>query len=98
MARYAGPEPGHVRSIARGEWSMKDPAPELSGGEVATVERHRMGHDIVALLPRLRRFAAGLSGSMQEGDDIVQAACLRALERHRQYREGSRLDSWLFTI
>ncbi|HEY4164703.1 MAG TPA: RNA polymerase sigma factor [Dongiaceae bacterium] len=61
-------------------------------------ERNIMGREIVALLPRLRRFAAGLTGSMQEGDDVVQAACLRALERHRQFQEGSRLDSWLFTI
>jgi RNA polymerase sigma-70 factor (ECF subfamily) len=61
-------------------------------------ERTRMGRDIVALLPRLRRFAAGLSGSVQEGDDIVQAACLRALERHYQWEPGTRLDSWMFRI
>lgn len=57
-----------------------------------------MGRDLVALLPRLRRFAAGLSGSVQEGDDIVQAACLRALERHHQWEPGTRLDSWMFRI
>ncbi len=57
-----------------------------------------MGRDLVALLPRLRRFAAGLSGSVQDGDDIVQAACLRALERHYQWEPGTRLDSWMFRI
>jgi RNA polymerase sigma-70 factor (ECF subfamily) len=57
-----------------------------------------MGRDLVALLPRLRRFAAGLSGSTQDGDDIVQAACLRALERHHQWEPGTRLDSWMFRI
>lgn len=57
-----------------------------------------MGRDIVALLPRLRRFAAGLCGSAHEGDDIVQAACLRALERHYQWEPGTRLDSWMFRI
>jgi RNA polymerase sigma-70 factor (ECF subfamily) len=61
-------------------------------------ERSRMGREIVPLLPRLRRFAAGLSGSVQEGDDIVQAACLRALERHYQWEPGTRLDSWMFRI
>ena len=61
-------------------------------------DRTRMGRDIVALLPRLRRFAAGLTGSVQEGDDVVQAACLRALERHHQWEPGSRLDSWMFRI
>jgi len=57
-----------------------------------------MGRDIVALLPRLRRFAAGLTGSVQEGDDVVQSACLRALERHHQWEPGTRLDSWMFRI
>jgi RNA polymerase sigma-70 factor (ECF subfamily) len=57
-----------------------------------------MGRDVVALLPRLRRFAAGLTGSAQEGDDVVQTACLRALERFHQWEPGTRLDSWLFRI
>jgi RNA polymerase sigma-70 factor (ECF subfamily) len=61
-------------------------------------ERARMGRDLVALLPRLRRFAAGLAGSVQEGDDVVQAACLRALERYHQWEPGTRLDSWMFRI
>ena len=60
--------------------------------------RARMGRDIVVLLPRLRRFAAGLTGSAQEGDDVVQTACLRALERHHQWEPGTRLDSWMFRI
>jgi RNA polymerase sigma-70 factor (ECF subfamily) len=72
------------------------PESEASAGD--TKERTRMGRDLVALLPRLRRFAAGLSGSLQEGDDIVQAACLRALERHYQWEPGTRLDSWMFRI
>jgi RNA polymerase sigma-70 factor (ECF subfamily) len=61
-------------------------------------ERSRMGRDIVALLPRLRRFAAGLTGSVTEGDDVVQTACLRALERYHQWEPGTRLDSWMFRI
>jgi RNA polymerase sigma-70 factor (ECF subfamily) len=57
-----------------------------------------MGRDLVALLPRLRRFAAGLTGSVHEGDDVVQSACLRALERYHQWEPGTRLDSWMFRI
>ncbi len=53
---------------------------------------------LVALLPRLRRFAHGLAGSEQEGDDLVQAACVRALERRSQWQPGTRLDSWLYRI
>jgi RNA polymerase sigma-70 factor (ECF subfamily) len=53
---------------------------------------------IVALLPRLRRFACGLAGSLDRGDDLVQAACLKALSRLDQYQPGTRLDSWMFRI
>ena len=53
---------------------------------------------LVALLPRLRRFAYGLTGSMDDGDDLVQAACVRALSSLDQWQPGTRLDSWMFRI
>lgn len=53
---------------------------------------------LVALRPRLRRFAYGLTGSMDEADDLVQAAYERALSRLHQWHPGSRLDSWMFRI
>ncbi len=56
-------------------------------------------HDaLIALLPRLRRFAYGLTGSVDEGDDLVQSACERALSRLHQFERGTRLDSWMFRI
>lgn len=54
--------------------------------------------EMAALVPRLRRFAWALTGSREEGDDLVQAACLRALARLDQFRPGTRLDSWMFRI
>jgi len=55
-------------------------------------------HQLVALLPRLRRFARGLARGSEEGDDLVQAACERALARHDQFEPGTRLDSWMYRI
>jgi RNA polymerase sigma-70 factor (ECF subfamily) len=46
----------------------------------------------------LRRFAYGLTGNMADGDDLLQSACLRALDRAEQWRPGTRLDSWLYRI
>ncbi|MGH7056133.1 MAG: sigma factor, partial [Stellaceae bacterium] len=37
----------------------------------------RFSDQLVAVLPRLRRFARGLTGSVMEADDLVQAACER---------------------
>jgi len=56
--------------------------------------RGRLG----ALLPRLRRFAVNLAGSVDDGDELVQAACERALARSHQWEPGTRLDSWLYRI
>lgn len=61
-----------------------------------------MPHDvkagIVAMLPKLRRFAWSLTGSRDEGDDLVQAACLKALGALDQYAEGTNLEAWMFRI
>ncbi len=54
--------------------------------------------DLITILPRLRRFAYSLCGSLDDADDLVQAACERALARLHQYTPGSRLDSWMFRI
>jgi RNA polymerase sigma-70 factor (ECF subfamily) len=53
---------------------------------------------LVAVLPRLRRFARGLTGSAVDADDLVQAACERALARTHQFQAGTRFDSWMFRI
>jgi len=58
----------------------------------------RFGDQLIAVLPRLRRFARGLTGSAVEADDLVQAACERALARQHQFQEGTRFDSWMFRI
>ena len=54
--------------------------------------------EMVGLVPRLRRFAYAISGSRDEGEDLVQSACLRALDRLDQFQPGTRLDSWMFRI
>jgi RNA polymerase sigma-70 factor (ECF subfamily) len=54
--------------------------------------------DLPDLLPRLRRFARGLAGSPDAADDLVQAACERALANRQQWQPGTRLDSWMFRI
>lgn len=53
---------------------------------------------MVQLLPRLRRFATGLTGSLASGDDLVQDTVERALRNLHQWEPGTRLDSWMFRI
>lgn len=74
---------------ASAEWQPKVDGPAMSGG---------FSDQLIAVLPRLRRFARGLTGSAVEADDLVQAACERALSRAHQFQEGTRFDSWMFRI
>lgn len=53
---------------------------------------------IIDLLPRLRRFCMGLTGSSDAGDDLTQSTVERALSRIDRWKEGTRLDSWVFRI
>lgn len=53
---------------------------------------------MLALLPRLRRFAAGLARDPADGDDLCQATVLRALDRRALWQPGTRLDSWMMTM
>jgi RNA polymerase sigma-70 factor, ECF subfamily len=58
----------------------------------------RFRYDLVALVPKLRRFAFSLAGNRQDADDLVQAACEKALRNMGQFREGTRMDSWMYRI
>ena len=54
--------------------------------------------ELTDLIPRMRRFAAGLAGSTDRGDELVQAACERLLRHSAGLRPETRLDSWLYRI
>jgi RNA polymerase sigma-70 factor, ECF subfamily len=49
-------------------------------------------------LARLWRYALILSRAKDAADDLVQATCLRAIERADQFAPETRLDRWLFAI
>lgn len=50
------------------------------------------------LLPRLWRYGLVLSRQKHVAEDLVQATCVRALERAGQFAPGTRLDRWLLAI
>lgn len=57
-----------------------------------------MKKDLIALLPRLRRFACTITKSPADADDLVQEACIRALTRQDQWNPAHPLDRWVFRI
>jgi RNA polymerase sigma-70 factor (ECF subfamily) len=54
--------------------------------------------DLIAALPRLRRYARVLTGDLNRADDLVQDTLARAWAKRRLWRTGSDLRAWLFTI
>src|ERR1700687_1802149 len=54
--------------------------------------------ELVAALPRLRRYARVLIGDVNCANDLVQDTLARAWEKRRLWRAGSDLRAWLFTI
>jgi RNA polymerase sigma-70 factor (ECF subfamily) len=53
---------------------------------------------LIAFLPTMRRFALSLTRSGDQADDLVQAACERALLSAESFAPGTRFDAWMFRI
>lgn len=50
------------------------------------------------MLPRLWAFALRISGDRHDAEDLVQRACVRALERSHQFQPDTSPLSWMFSI
>jgi RNA polymerase sigma-70 factor (ECF subfamily) len=84
----------HARNVAVNTNTPRLYVVQTRGGSVPV----DMKSDLIALLPRLRRFARSLTRSVVEADDLVQEACLRALSRADQWDPTQPLDRWMFRI
>ena len=71
---------------------------EMKSGNSMTDRTDRVEDQLVAFLPNLRRFAISLCGSRDVADDLVQAACERALASAERFEPGTRFDAWMFRI
>ncbi|MEO9459294.1 MAG: RNA polymerase sigma factor [Lentilitoribacter sp.] len=60
--------------------------------------RKEVEDGIKPIFPRLWRYCLVLTGNKDWADDLAQAVCLKALEKADQYKPGTKLDRWLFTI
>lgn len=53
---------------------------------------------LASLLPRLRRFAHGLTRSAADADDLTQASAERILKSRGQWQAGTNFDAWAYRI
>jgi RNA polymerase sigma-70 factor (ECF subfamily) len=54
--------------------------------------------ELIACVPPLRAFAWFLARNRDRADDLVQDTIVRALTAAHQYRAGTNLKAWMFTI
>ena len=85
-----GPGPADARSDARLDSLPMPPA----ASDAAALPQP----DLVAAIPRLRRYARVLAGDVTRADDLVQDTLARAWEKRRLWQAGTDLRAWLFTI
>lgn len=74
---------------------------ELKGIELVTVPlegRARFEQEAMVHLDAMYSFALKLSRSRDDAEDLVSDTVLRAFERWEQYRLGTNIRAWLFTI
>jgi RNA polymerase sigma-70 factor, ECF subfamily len=59
---------------------------------------HALTERLAAMRPRLHRYCARITGSVIDGEDVLQDALLRALEAGSDGRTFANLDGWIFRI
>src|SRR5580658_9006043 len=69
-----------------------------SDARMSEASRREVRAGLEPCLARLWRYALVTSRARDTAEDLVQATCLRAIERADQFVPGTRLDRWLFAI
>jgi RNA polymerase sigma-70 factor (ECF subfamily) len=62
----------------------------------ARIEHESVRHELIAMLPRLKRFADVLVGEKEEGKALLRRALMRMLTDQHRYQRGTPLDRWAF--
>jgi RNA polymerase sigma-70 factor (ECF subfamily) len=67
-------------------------------GDVTNRQSLSLRDSVVDLIPNLRGFARSLARNADDADDLVQETLTRAIHHIDQFRPGTNLKAWLFTI
>jgi RNA polymerase sigma-70 factor, ECF subfamily len=71
---------------------------EQARPKIATPAVDSLPEILPAMLPRLWAFSCRLTRNRIDAEDLLQAACLRALERAHQLQPDTAPLSWMFSI
>ncbi|MFM0501533.1 RNA polymerase sigma factor [Paraburkholderia caffeinilytica] len=65
---------------------------------MSTADAENLPSLLPGMLPRLWAFSLRLCGNQHDAEDVLQRACVRALERAHQLQRGTSPLSWMFSI
>lgn len=65
---------------------------------VGTPSDEEFRRELVSALPHLRAFARGLTGRIEQADDLVQETAAKAWAARGSFHAGTNLRAWTFTI
>ncbi|MFO3905267.1 sigma-70 family RNA polymerase sigma factor [Enterobacter hormaechei] len=69
-----------------------------TGREDRKITSSDVRQQLAVHLNRLWRYGLVLSRNRDMAEELVQATCVRALEKSAQFAPGTRIDRWLFSI
>lgn len=84
--------------VAGGSAMAPTPAPVVRSLEDRLARRRRFEAEALVHLDALYSFALKLTHAREDAEDLVSETMLRALDRWEQYRLGTNIRAWLFTI
>jgi RNA polymerase sigma-70 factor (ECF subfamily) len=84
--------------VAGGGAMTPAPAPVVRSLEDRLARRRRFEAEALVHLDALYSFALKLTHAREDAEDLVSETMLRALDRWEQYRLGTNIRAWLFTI
>jgi len=85
-------------TLGRTQLQTQNTLPPKRAQPGRAIGQDALSAELPALLPRLWRFALRLAGDRHDAEDLVQRACVRALERRHQLQPATSTLSWLFSI
>lgn len=90
----------HESSTQQQSGRSDTPAPALDDNATAdrAARRARFESEALVHLDALYSFALKLARSRDDAEDLVSDTMLRAIQRWEQYRLGTNIRAWLFTI
>jgi len=86
----------------RGDYALPDCVNEMTKAAPTLLElsasRERFLEVVADIRPELHRFCARMTGSVADGEDVLQDALIRAYSSLSELRDTARLRSWLFRM